>query len=123
MAEHNEVGKWGEKVARDYFLVAGYAIAGENVRIGKVEIDLIAIKDNRICFVEVKTRSTDFKDPADAVDNRKRIRLTRAADLYMRTYNVPHEPQFDIFMVIGNPLSYKIEHIPDAFYPILNNGY
>ncbi len=123
MAEHNDVGKWGEKVAQDYFLTHGYAIAGTNVRIGKVEIDLIVIKDNRICFVEVKTRSTDFKDPAEAIDTRKRARMTKAADLYVHTYNVPHDPQFDIFIVIGNPLHYTVEHIPDAFYPILNNGY
>ncbi|MDE5649953.1 MAG: YraN family protein, partial [Duncaniella sp.] len=61
MAEHNETGKWGEKVARDYLLAQGYAIMGENVRIGNMEIDIIAMKDSSICFVEVKTRSTDFK--------------------------------------------------------------
>lgn len=123
MAEHNEVGKWGEKVARDYFLTQGYAIAGENVRICKVEIDLIVIKDDRICFVEVKTRSSDFKDPAEAIDKRKRARMTMAADSYMRAYDVPHEPQFDIFLIIGNPQNYRMEHIPDAFFPLLNNGY
>lgn len=123
MADHNELGKWGEKVARDYFLTQGYAIAGENVRIGKIEVDLIVIKDDRICFVEVKTRSTDFKDPAEAIDKRKRVRMTMAADMYVRNYDVPFEPQFDIFIVIGNPLHYTTEHIPDAFYPLLNNGY
>ncbi|MDE6116692.1 MAG: YraN family protein [Duncaniella sp.] len=118
MAEHNETGKWGEKVARDYLLAQGYAIMGENVRIGNMEIDIIAMKDSSICFVEVKTRSTDFKDAADAVDSRKRSRMVRAADAYVRAYDIPHDPQLDIILVIGNPMKYTLEHIPDAFYSI-----
>ncbi len=118
MAEHNDVGKWGEKVARDYLLVNGYVIMGENVRIGNIEIDLIAQKGSSICFVEVKTRSTDFNDPAEAIDKRKRARMARAADTYVRAYNIPHDPQLDVILIIGNPLKYTLEHIPDAFLPI-----
>lgn len=120
MAEHNEVGKWGEMVAREYLLTQGYAIMGENVRIGNIEVDIIALKGSAICFVEVKTRSTDFKDAADAIDRRKRARLVRAADAYVRAYDIPHDPQLDIIIVIGNPMKYTIEHIPDAFYSIDN---
>lgn len=121
MAEHNDVGKWGEEVARDYLLTHGYTLAAENVRIGNVEIDIIALKDSTISFVEVKTRSNDFKDPADAVDARKRRRMVRAADTYVRAMDIRHEPQFDLIIVVGNPLNYSIEHIPDAFFPSLNN--
>lgn len=121
MAEHNELGKWGEELARNYLLTKGYAISGENIRVAGVEIDFIATKDDAICFVEVKTRSTDFVDPIEAVDNRKRSRMVRAADAYMQAYDIPLEPRFDIILIIGNPLHYTIEHIPDAFLPTLNN--
>lgn len=121
MANHNELGKWGEKVARDYLLTQGYAISGENIRVAGVEIDFIAMKDDAICFVEVKTRSTDFTDPADAIDSRKRSRLVKAADTYMRSYDIPLEPRFDLVLVIGNQNSFTVEHIPDAFLPSLNN--
>lgn len=121
MAEHNELGKWGEEVAREHLLKQGYAIGGENIRVAGVEIDFIATRDDTICFVEVKTRATDFTDPTEAVDSRKRRRLVRAADAYMQAYDIPLEPQFDIVLVIGNPLSYTVEHIPDAFHPTLNN--
>ena len=33
MADHNELGKWGESVAREFLLTQGYAISGENIRI------------------------------------------------------------------------------------------
>lgn len=121
MADHNELGRWGEEVARDYLLTQGYAIGGENIRIAGVEIDFIAMRDDAICFVEVKTRATDFTDPADAIDNRKRSRLVRAADTYINSYDIPLEPRFDLVLVIGNPMNYTIEHIPDAFLPTLNN--
>ncbi len=121
MAGHNELGKWGERVAREYLLVQGYAVSGENIRVAGVEIDFIATKNDTVCFVEVKTRSTDFTDPIDAVDNRKRSRLVRAADSYMRAYDIPLEPRFDIILIIGTPGNYTIEHIPDAFLPVLNN--
>lgn len=122
MADHNDVGKWGERVARDYLLTHGYTIAGENVRIGNVEIDLVALKDSSICFVEVKTRSDSFKDPADAVDSRKRQRMARAAESYVRAFDIRHDPQFDIIIVVGNPMHFTIEHIPDAFFPTLGNS-
>ena len=121
MAVHNELGKWGESVAREYLLTQGYAIGGENIRVAGVEIDFIAMRDDAICFVEVKARSTDFTDPADAVDSRKRSRLVRAADTYIRTHGIPLEPRFDLVLVIGTPDSYTVEHIPDAFLPTLNN--
>lgn len=123
MAAPNKLGQWGESVAREYLLRQGYAIGAENSKWGGVEIDFIAMKDNRICFVEVKTRSTDFVDPLEAVDSRKRSRMVRAADSYMRAFNIPFEPQFDIILVVGNPEDYRIEHIPDAFFPTLNNRF
>lgn len=121
MAGHNELGRWGEVIARELFLTQGYAICGENIRISGVEIDFIATKDDVICFVEVKTRSTDFVDPVEAIDRRKRSRLVKAADSYMRQYEIPLETRFDIVIIIGSPESYTIEHIPDAFLPSLNN--
>lgn len=107
----------GEQVARDYLLARGYAIDGINIRIGGVEIDFIARKDDRLCFVEVKTRRDDFADPLETINDKKRRRMIRAADLYMQRSEVDLAPQFDIIVIIGTPDGYTLEHIPDAFYP------
>ena len=85
-----------------------------------MEIDFIARKDNRLIFVEVKTRSSDYVDPLQSIDMEKQRRLMRAADIFMSRIetDVPLEPQFDLVFVIGTPDSdYRVEHIPDAFYP------
>lgn len=118
MAEHNSLGAWGEKLAREHLLTQGYTIGAENTRYGNVEIDFIAFKDDMVVFVEVKTRSTDFIDPMEAVDRRKQARMVRAADAYLRDYDLTLDYRFDVILVIGTPEGgHTIEHIPDAFMP------
>ena len=122
MAAHNELGKWGEHLAVDLLVTKGYAIVERNWRAGNLEVDIVAMKDNRIVFVEVKTRSSGFVDPLDAIDRRRVSRIVRAANSYVKAYNIPHEVQFDIIIIIGAPEggdSPQIEHIPDAFLPPL----
>lgn len=117
MARHNELGKWGEQLAVDLLVTKGYAIVERNWRSGNMEIDIIAMKGSRIVFVEVKTRSSDFVDPADAVDRRRVMRMVRAANSYVRAGNIPHEVQFDVILIVGVPEgdAPRIEHIEDAF--------
>ncbi len=119
MAFHNELGKQGEKLARDYLKKKGYKILAANWKSGKYEIDIIAQNKNEIIFVEVKTRSSDFfGDPEDAVDNRRRRRMTNASDSYMKYYKCNLEPRFDIISIILNDKQTTINHIEDAFQPI-----
>lgn len=122
MARHNDLGKWGEQLAVDMLVTKGYAIAERNWRTGDMEIDIVAMKGARIVFVEVKTRSDNGFDPADAVDRRRMMRMVRAADSYVRSHGIPHEVQFDVVFVVGSPLGDvppRIEHIEDAFLPPL----
>ena len=122
MARHNELGKWGEQLAVDLLVTKGYAIVERNWRAGNLEVDIVAMKDNRIVFVEVKTRSSEFVDPLDAIDRRRVSRIVRAANSYVKAYNIPHDVQFDVIIIIGTPEgvdSPQIEHIPDAFLPPL----
>ena len=121
MAEHNETGRWGERVACNFLVGKGYAIKETNWRMPPYEIDIVAMKGNRIVFVEVKTRSDYFLDPIAAVDKRKMANMTRAANAFVNHYDIPHEVQFDIITITGDQDNYKIEHYPDAFYPPLRS--
>ena len=119
MAKHNELGKWGEDLACEKLVADGYAIVHRNWRMGHYEVDIIAMKGNRIVFAEVKTRSDMDCDPLEAVDSRKIAHIARSADVYIRTYDLHHEAQFDLFAINGTPECYKMEHIADAFFPPL----
>lgn len=120
MARHNDIGKWGEQLAVELLVSKGYAICQTNWRKDNFEIDIIAMKGNRIVFVEVKTRTSDIVDPLVAIDRRKMDKMIRAANCYILTYHIPHEYQFDLIFIIGSPESPDaptIEHIQDAFLP------
>ncbi|MCE2849553.1 MAG: YraN family protein [Chitinophagaceae bacterium] len=55
MARHNETGKLGEQLARNWVESNGYSIRNQNWRYGHWEIDLVVSKAGRLHFFEVKT--------------------------------------------------------------------
>ena len=119
MAQHNETGYWGEQIAVDTLVRQGYAIVERNWHSGHYELDIIAMKGDRLVFVEVKTRADGDYDPFSAIDRRKIKRLVAAARSFMALKDYEHEMQFDVIIIVGSPGCYKVEHIPDAFMPPL----
>ena len=78
------VGNAGEEFAARVLEDAGYVILETNYRTKIGEIDIIAVRDGVLHFIEVKTRSGDeFGYPADAVTDSKQNTIRRSADLYM----------------------------------------
>lgn len=121
MAKHNELGEWGERLAREYLIVNGYSIMDHNLHLGRKEVDIIATKGNRMVFVEVKTRASGLDEALEAVDDKKIRRLVRAADSVLGRMTLPFEYQFDIIAIIGTPEGgHELHHYPDAFFPPLN---
>lgn len=119
MALHLDLGRLGEQLAKDFLINAGYRILTQNWRYGRSEVDLIAARDQKIIFVEVKTRrSTDHGEPEDFVDWKKEKQLEFASSAYIERLNHQGEIRFDIIAVIfENKDLYKINHIEDAFWP------
>jgi putative endonuclease len=121
MANHNELGQRGEELARIYLVSNGYKIRHTNYRVGKLELDIVAEKDEWLIVVEVRTRSTDtFIAPEETIDLRKIRNLVNAAGGYIRYHNWQGETRFDIITVIPTGDGHKIDHIVDAFLPPVN---
>jgi putative endonuclease len=117
MAEHNELGKEGEKVAMEYLQNNGYEILEQNYQASKAEIDIIARKSDWLVVVEVKTRtSVDYGNPEDFVNKKKIKLLVQAIDDYVQETDLDLEIRFDIISVIKNGNEFSIEHFEDAFY-------
>lgn len=117
MAEHNELGKEGEKKAVEYLQKQGYSILHTNYTYQKAEIDVIAQQGNILAIVEVKTRSTlDFGLPQDFVKPKKVQLLVKAINHYIEENDLDVEARFDIIAVHKNGSAYDIEHLIDAFY-------
>ena len=121
MAIHNDIGKTGEQMAVEHLISEGYIIRDVNWRCKKSEIDIVAEKGTRLAIVEVKTRTSDFTDPAEAIDKKKIMNLVRAAREYINRFNLDMEVQFDVISIIITPEETHLEHIPDAFFPPLKH--
>ncbi len=110
-------GLAGERAAARYLEKKGYEILRQNYRTCGVEIDLIAQKDDTLCFVEVKTRgSDDFGLPEEFVDYRKRKKIIRGARIFLgnKKYN-RMKVRFDILSLAYEGSNFKVRHIEDAF--------
>lgn len=115
--------EWGQKaenIAYEYLLKEGYIIKERNWRLGStIEVDLIIQHARTLIFVEVKARQ--YLDEAlAAIDTKKRRKIIKAADIYLRHQEEDFEYRFDIIVIIGTPENYVIEHYPNAFIPLVN---
>ena len=119
MAQHLDLGRKGESLAKTFLEGLGYEILDENWTHGKAEVDLIAYKDRMIIFAEVKTRTGNrFGEPEDFVDLRKQRLLADAADEYIYLMDHQGEVRFDIISVLfDRNENYTLKHIEDAFWP------
>lgn len=117
MAEHNDLGKWGEDVAAAYLQQKGYIIIERDWRSGHRDLDIVALDGDVVVFVEVKTRRNRmFMDAEDAVDYRKIRHLQQSANHYIKYKAIDHDIRFDIVTVVGMMGSQpEINHIEDAF--------
>jgi putative endonuclease len=84
MASHNILGKEGEEMAAKWLKEKGYEILHVNWRYSNFELDIVATKNEKLHFVEVKTRKTDkYGNPEDSVTKKKFKKLQRAADEFL----------------------------------------
>ncbi|HJT67686.1 MAG TPA: YraN family protein [Pyrinomonadaceae bacterium] len=107
-----ELGKLGEQYAAAYLEQLGYQLVaanftlpvGRNLRGTTVnaEIDLVAYDGHTLCFIEVKTRASDWFAPPQAnIDLRKRRQIARAAREYRRLFALEDQPyRFDAVTIV-----------------------
>ena len=80
-------GKAGEDLVCAYLKKQGYEILERNFRTRVGEIDIIAVDEGCLVFIEVKTRKDDACGlPAEAVDYRKQQTISRVASQYIQKY-------------------------------------
>jgi putative endonuclease len=116
-ARHRQ-GAEGEEIAQEFLKREGWAVLAHRFRMGRLEIDIIARKDNLVAFVEVKTRfSTQFGIPAQAVTWHKQREIARVAQAWIDRFGrAAYTYRFDVIGVLRpRTLEQRVEHIADAF--------
>ncbi|MEP6901262.1 MAG: YraN family protein [Actinomycetota bacterium] len=106
------IGKIGEDFAAQFLVRHEFRLVCANfkVPIGRNrrgvavtgEIDLIALDEDVLCFVEVKTRSSDeFASPLAAVDLRKQRQITRTARIYRKIFALQNTKfRYDVVSIV-----------------------
>jgi putative endonuclease len=111
------LGKLGEQYAAAYLEQLGYHLVaanftlpvGRNLRgaVVNAELDLVAYDHDTLCFIEVKTRGSDwFAPPEASIDRRKQRQIARAARAYRRLFELENDPyRFDVVTVLLDELT------------------
>ncbi|MDQ3666343.1 MAG: YraN family protein [Acidobacteriota bacterium] len=122
----HDLGRRGEELAAAFLLQTGFQIVATNfaIPVGRnrndavvtVEIDLVAYEGPTLCFVEVKTRASDwFAAPSANVDLRKQRQIMRAARAYRHMFGLSDIPyRYDVVSIVlptveQGPRSLKID--------------
>ncbi len=97
---------------------AGYRTLARNWRAGRRELDIVALRDGIVAFVEVKTRMPGPEEPLESLTPRQRRGLRRAAEAWIHSHpGVGREFRFDLIAVqAGGGGTPRIEHVTNAFF-------
>ena len=121
MTTTHETGKKAEDLAAELLQGKGYKILHRNWRYFHKEIDIIAMQDNVMVVVEVKSRyGLNSESPAESVTTGKQKHLVDAAEAYIFRNNIHSETRFDIIAVTFAGDECFTEHIENAFIPGVN---
>lgn len=118
MAEHNQTGNAGEKIAEEYLIEKGYTILEKNWRHKRFELDLIAKWKNFLVVLEVKSRKGIIIGDADEwVTKEKQRNMIGGTNAYIDKTRLDLEVRFDVITVIFTNAGPTVTHIEDAFFP------
>jgi putative endonuclease len=112
-----EFGLQGERVAEKWLQIRGWKVLQRRYRSGHRDIDLIAQRDNLVAFVEVKARmGSEFGDPVEAVNWKKRNELVRSATTWIDRHGRPGDVyRFDVIGVLVEGSRVRVRHVENAF--------
>ncbi len=116
-------GDLGEKIAEHYLIGKGYGVIEKNYQKPWGEIDLVCRKQNRIVFVEVKTREKKNVEHflAESAVNKGKIRkLQKICETYLseKKYAYSQEWQIDVLAIYIEKENKKarVNHIENAIF-------
>lgn len=111
----HELGKRGEEAAACFLQRREYEILDRNWKCIAGEADIVALQDDTLCFIEVKTRKDAQKGfPSEAVDTRKRSRYERIAACYLKDHDYADvRVRFDVIaiLVLGEGRAFLRHHL------------
>lgn len=104
MAKHNVLGTEGEAIAVKWLTEKGFTLLHQNWRHSRYEVDIIAVINNVLHFIEVKTRrNKKFGEPEESVDAKKIMNLMKASEEFQYQFPQWKRVQYDVLSISFNP--------------------
>ncbi|WP_052110280.1 YraN family protein [Porphyromonas sp. COT-108 OH1349] len=123
MARHNQYGSIGEKYAIDTLTDIGFNILDTNVKIGRYEIDIIAMEGDVLVFIEVKSRNSlpSALGIEEIIPPGKQRHILSAVDLYLHSSTIEYrDVRIDYFFVCDNDIkALEYLHVRNALMPFV----
>ncbi|WP_241758152.1 YraN family protein [Myxococcus landrumensis] len=115
--ERRAVGDEAEALAVRYLEAQGWRVRARNWPCRYGELDVVVEREELVCFVEVRMRSSAvWGDPAHTVSFAKQRRVVKAALHYLFAHELHGRMiRFDVVSVVGRGERATVEHIPGAF--------
>ena len=116
-----QIGNLGEDKASEYLKKNGYTIIIRNFRTKRGEIDIIAVKDDILVFIEVKTAPHGtLKTLEHILGTTKQKRIVETAKRFLLSYRQYSNSyiRFDV-LVVDMPCYPEVYHIENAFSEFL----
>lgn len=113
---NKKVGNYGEKLAGKYLENNDYKIIYKNFMCKCGEIDIVAIKNQKIIFFEVKTRTNlKYGMPSEAVNQNKQRHICNVAQYFLYSNDlIDTDVRFDVIEILLGKEFYKIRHLKDV---------
>ena len=115
--QRSQLGRRAEQLVAQYLRERGFHLLGSNVRLGRLEIDLIARRSDLVVFCEVRSRTHDrLVAPAATIDRRKIARLRQAAAQWLKREHPGHvEIRLDAAAVVFDTPNGRIDYYESAY--------
>ena len=111
------LGRRAEDLACAHLCTRGFEIVARNVRVGRLELDVIARKGPLVVFCEVRSRSSArLKTPPQSIDRRKVARVRAAAAQWLRASDCRGmQVRFDVASVLFDEPDGRLNYLEGAF--------
>ena len=123
---HLELGAIGERLAAEHIESIGWRITGRNVRVGRGELDIVAIDGDELVIVEVRTRRIGLISPSETTvgPNKVKAILKTARKYVERTLSYDGFWRIDIAAVtLDKNGAYSVEMFRDITMGMEKGGY
>ncbi len=116
---NKQTGSKGEQLAASYLIEKGFVLLDTNWRFHHLELDIVALKDDFLVVIEVKSRtSLDSGEPHEWVSRKKQLHLIHATNAYLLYHQLQYEIRFDIVAILLTSEGPVFSHFEDAFSAI-----